>query len=335
MNKYSFCTKLLLLFSHLSCFHILLLGQSENYISYYALSREADICLCKDQYQEALDCYHKAIALVDYPRRLELHNAIVCCAILNEPGTMLSYMEMLMKQGIYSSKYEEDSVFAPYREMPEWKMLQEKKEDYLKEYEAGLNTAYRHLLDSLDVEDQRIRKKKSYWPDHFPKSERPKKYVDRFRYVDSCNAVTFDQLYQRFGYPCTRNIGLLAGSPGIGYLCLHHRRDSAFMDVQYQAVREGKIPLHTMDYKIRYANGWQRPCRTDVDSMLLTYYVLIPESEEERDLVNNLRKEKGFPSLEEEIDLIVKSSMKDGLLSHSHWADAMIRKRDAKADKKR
>lgn len=318
-----------LFFLILLCFHILLVGQSENYITYYEFSRKADIYLCKTQYKEALDCYQKAFAIVDYPLNSELFNAIACCAILNEPDSMFAYMKMRMRQGIWSNRYDTDHVFEPYREMPEWAVLQNKKEEYFAEYEAGLNVSYRELLDSLDREDQRIRKKKRYWPEHFPKSGKPKKYVDRICHIDSCNAVTFDQWYQKFGYPSTRNIDRIVGPPGIGYLCLHHRTDSTFMAVQYQATRDGKIPLYIMENKVRYANAnrWQHPCRNDVDSMLLAYYVLIPRSEEERILINNLRKEKGFPSLEDEIDLIVKSDMKDGLFSHSHWATTKLKMR--------
>jgi hypothetical protein len=308
-------------------FHTLAFSQVSNYIPYYELSRKADIYLWQENYKGALNCYKEAFAIVDYPLHAELYNALLCCAILQETESMFFYLRTELQQGYWFSIYDTSDLFAPYRELPEWESLLANKDTYLQEYEFQLNTTYRHVLDSLDGEDQKIRTKKNYWPENLSKSEKPKKYKDRLCYVDSCNAEIFDHWYSQYGYPSVRNVGKNLGSAWFGPLCLHHRTDSAFLEIQYQAVRNGLLSLMTMNYKILYTKRNQCTCVNDVDALLCTLYNLSPKNETERILINNLRKEKGFLSIEEEINLIGSNNNNVAYpLNYAYWGYRMLKK---------
>jgi len=284
----------------------------ENFFNSYLLFKKAEINIYQKNYKQASEQCEQAFEIANYYSTTDLYIATICAALSQDTNKMFSYMEMTLKRGILFSRYEENPAFVSYIDLPQWQELKNNQQNYYLHYEASINKEYKHILDSLDKEDQRVRKKLkgSFWTAVLPKSKMSKKNIKSLQYVDSSAMAIFYKYYDKYGYPYEGNIGKpdISKSP-LGYIFLyHHYGNSAFIDKQRQAVLDGKMPLYQYEFKLRYIRlaknetlSLKTPS-TPLDTLLTAFTIHweFYKDEQSRQLINDVRKAINYLSVEEE-----------------------------------
>ena len=255
----------------------------QNYIPYYQLKNKAEVAICQDKYEDALDYYKQAFRLVDFPLRKELINSLICALLVGD--TTYIYDTLTLFSGrIGLGRILNKPYMLPYLETKSWQQFAQQAEINKSIEDESINKEYIRILDSLDKEDQKPRK----WIIVKPIRKR------KIAFVDSLNYIAIKQLIAKWDYPNERNTGYkyIQISP----ICIWHIADTAFVNYEYQMMIQGKMTPELYVRKCCYMMGGYNYLELDDK---FSYYANKEFSSEKLASVNQNRSAIGYPTTEE------------------------------------
>ncbi len=301
------------------------LGNAQNYIPYYKLVKKAEVCIFKEEYENALKYYQQAVSKVKVPATKDLYNASICAALTFNSKVMFDYMLLCLKQGVSFKKFENNNLaFKTYYQDSTWICYKKNSDAYYQTAIKSINKEYVSLLDSMAFEDQRVRNNVKWIYKLFPNTKKAKECRKACLLVDSLNRKLIIRLVDKYGYPDELQRGLkgniTAGTRNL--MPFWHQRDSAFIyGVDYQALLKGAISPQR--FARRYSNS------VFAGFLPVMYYYFATEkkelTEEERKIANANRFKIGLLSIEEQqmfLDYLKKTKNK-----FQFYFDYMIRLR--------
>ena len=257
----------------------------QNYIPYYQLKNKAEVAICQDKYEDALDYYKQAFRLVDFPLRKELINSLICALLVGDTAYIYDTLTLFSGR-IGLGRILNKPYMLPYLETKSWQQFAQQAEINKSIEDESINKEYIRILDSLDKEDQKPRK----WIIVKPIRKR------KIAFVDSLNYIAIKQLIAKWDYPNERNTGYkhIQISP----MCIWHNTDTTFVNYEYQMMTQGKMTpeLYVRKYIYTINSGRNKHLNLEDKYHLFTYKNLTTE---ELKKVNQNRSAIGYPTTEE------------------------------------
>ncbi len=272
----------------------------QNYIPYYQLKNKAEVAICQDKYEDALDYYKQAFRLVDFPLRKELINSLICALLVGDTAyiydTLTLFSGRIGLGHILNKPY-----MLPYLETKSWQQFAQQAEINKSIEDESINKEYLRILDSLDKEDTKVRK-------GIIRGFILKRKEKKIFFVDSLNYIAIEQLLAKWDYPNERNTGYkyIQISP----ICIWHIADTAFVNYEYQMMIQGKMTPELYVRKCCYMMGGYNYLELDDK---FSYYANKEFSSEKLASVNQNRSAIGYPTTEEAALIWQKSREKASL----------------------
>jgi hypothetical protein len=266
----------------------IIIPQKNNYISYYHAINKADLVRCQQNYDSALIYYWQAFQIVDYILINDLRNFSKCAFIEKKDSLIYFVMEQCVKQTIpLNIIFGIDTIFNQYKYTDKWKWCMEQEEVNIEKYHEKFSCPYQKIMDSLLIEDQKIRS--IAW--RLSKKRRHKALE-----IEYANRRTIDELIAKYDYPNERN-GLSNQSCIWGPIVVifHYDDTLFFQNIEYKALIEGKLTPYCYARKalrVAVVNNIPFPRYRYEYSSKMTI--------EEKAQIDKNRHEIGLPSIEDE-----------------------------------
>ena len=113
----------------------------QNYIPYYQLKNKAEVAICQDKYEDALDYYKQAFRLVDFPLGKEIINSLIC-ALLVEDTTYIYDTLTLFSGRIGLGRILNKPYMLPYLETKSWQQFAQQAEINKSIEDESINKEY-------------------------------------------------------------------------------------------------------------------------------------------------------------------------------------------------
>ncbi|MDR0602938.1 MAG: hypothetical protein LBG80_01375 [Bacteroidales bacterium] len=270
-------------------------SQEINYIPYYQLVNKAEIARCQQNYDSALVYYWQAFQIVDYILINDLRNFSQCALIEKKDSLIYFVMEQCIKQIVpLSGIFGIDTIFDKYKYTDKWKWCMEQEQANAEKYRKKYECPYTEIMDSLIINDQKVRTKGYWFSRIFPKSKIAKKRRQEWLSVDSFSRTVIDELVAKYDYPNERNGCNNNSCLQMNMVVIYHYDDTNFLrNVEYKALIEGKLSPHCYARKARRV--------AVVFNMPVPHYTYFKTmTPDEIAQVDKYRYEIGLPSVEEE-----------------------------------
>lgn len=271
----------------------------QNYIPYYQLKNKAEVAICQDKYEDALDYYKQAFRLVDFPLRKELNNSLICALLVGDTAYIYDTLTLFSGR-IGLGRILNKPYMLPYLETKSWQQFAQQAEINKSIEDESINKEYIRILDSLDKEDQKPRK----WIIVKPIRKR------KIAFVDSLNYIAIKQLIAKWDYPNERNTGYkyIQISP----MCIWHNIDTTFVDYEYQMMTQGKMTPELYVRRCCYTTHVYEHINLNISDKY-HYCTNKNYSSEKLASVNQNRSAIGYPTTEEAALIWQKSREKNSL----------------------
>lgn len=265
----------------------------QSYPKYHQLKVDAEQKICEHEYWQALEQYKKAFSEVEFLFTKDLYNASICAALSSDTIALFQFMRQCLLQGVPFKEFHKNvTVFGQFQNLSGWKDLENQSEQFLNQYESRINLTYRHILDSLNVEDQKVRNNNEYFLLHRPESKKAKDQRAKMRAVDSCNYLVIQEAMKKYGYPSERNLGI---GHGTGYyfwepICVWHICEMSLIDEVVKAYLNGEMDVERYVAKLEYAS---------IQDFHYIYSKHAKNDDSFSEEIDALRLEVGFPTSEQ------------------------------------
>lgn len=249
---------------------------SNNYIEYYNLINDAEIFYAQKLYDSCFLSYQKAFAKVDYIHNANLRNAADVCKKLGQKEQSKIYLEMI------------------------------------KSHERSINLSHKNYLDSLQMEDQRIRSAKFIKArNYYIRSMRDSTFVPKEKTLaksktlmlewwatDSSNVELLKKFISENGFPGEKMVGSETTS-SVSVILLHYDRDTSnhiMGEIIKKALYDGDLSPRMYAWIIdRHLRSAGKP------QLYYTIPLSTPNqlSKEKREIINTKRESIGLKRLDE------------------------------------
>jgi hypothetical protein len=176
---------------------------------YYELIYEADLAYLQGNRHSAYVKIKEAeskCALIEQPMYYEISKYVDLLVENNDFQKALQYIAILIKDyGYPLSRFEEQNYFPKLKENVDWSKEKSKLLDFQEEFNLRLNSHLVDLLDSMHIQDQKIRKEHP-----IPSNENIEQKIQRmqaYNRVDSVNEMLLKDIFEKQGYPNLKMLG--------------------------------------------------------------------------------------------------------------------------------
>lgn len=219
-------------------------AQDRDYLTYHLYRAKAERYIYTLAFDSALANYRNAFLCVPESFAKDVYNAALCAALVKDTASLFPYMETALKKGVPWERFDTNRFFSfNYNGLMQWKRIREQLTYYDSLYQSRINRAYRKTLDSLNFLDRQARKH-LFFVYNFPKSKPAEKTRARIAETDHRIRKTLLRCIELYGYPSERNVGINPHS--LMYftdVCVWHRTDSLFLQIEEEAFRNGIIDV--------------------------------------------------------------------------------------------
>ncbi|MDR1181866.1 MAG: hypothetical protein LBL13_07805 [Bacteroidales bacterium] len=281
MKKISLVVYLILIINTIS-------SQEINYIPYYQAINKANLSRCRQNYDSALIYYGQAFQIVDYILMDDLRNFAKCATIEKKDSLIYFAMEQCIKQIVpLNYIFESDTIFEQYQQTDKWQYYMEQEKKNIEMYHEKYSCPYKKVMDSLRIEDQKIRT--LAW-------RLTKKRRQKASEIEYSNRRAIDELIAKYDYPNERNGLFNQSCLWAPMIVIFHYHDTVFFqNTEYKAYIEGKLTPYCFSKKAQRVVVFN-----NLPFPRYRYEYSPNMTEEEKAQVDKNRYEIGLPSIEEE-----------------------------------
>ncbi len=207
---------------------------------------KADSLYNSEKYSAAAETYAKGFSFLNgkaYPHHR--YSAACAYALIDEKDSAFYHLERLLdKSAAYlnESALLSDTSLVELKNDPRWEKLKDHFLAYRKEVEKDINWELKELLDSIYIEDQKLRQQ---YPEMSAKYDRDSKEMKTFwkemGYVDSLNIIEVSKILDTHGWLGKEVVGRQGNS--CLFLVIQHANidvQEKYLPMMKQAVTDGK-----------------------------------------------------------------------------------------------
>lgn len=171
---------------------------SQNIIEYNQLINKAELSIIDSNYTKALDFYHTAFSIVEYPFATDLYNALLCATFTENYDLSFEYMYKLVHKGILYKNFENNKYLKPLQTDQRWVDFKNYYDENHEKIIDGFNLELKAELDSMVAKDRAANKSRYKDPNLRPK----------FDSTIYANTIRLIEIIKNNGFPNENLMGI-------------------------------------------------------------------------------------------------------------------------------